>query len=116
MSKLQFGPVKRSRDVCDWVARDQVVLMAMRAFELALKQSTPPAGQQFLDADGPWSTRDQFASDLAFLFDAQLKSQAHVLGVDRGDFASQHRFWLINCGLSRPDGDTDVATTQTAAS
>jgi hypothetical protein len=103
MTEHQFQAPQRPQDCFDWITRETVTMLVARAFELACREAHPPHGERFIDLNGGWSTRAAFASDLARFFEWQLKTEAHLLGVDGGEFEGEFAAWMRKRGLALPD-------------
>lgn len=66
--------------------------MALVAFETAVKASRPPVGERFVDSDGiGWASRQDFAQNVASVFELQVKAEAHRLGIGGDEYAAETR-------------------------
>jgi hypothetical protein len=120
MSGHTFRPELRAQDCLDWLTREDVARMSLQAFEMARNASRQPVGQRFVVDGQAWSSRDQFAEDLAFVFELQIKNEAHRLGIDRGEFLQQAatlQRWLRKSDRAIPSGEDnpEVSTTHPEA-
>lgn len=106
-------PETRPQDCWDWLTPEEVARMALIAYEMARKHSRPPAGERFRDVGGVWASREDFARNLAYLFELQVKSEAHGLGI--GDYADEAGRLLLWRGKAGRDPQRSVATTCTEA-
>ena len=110
MSEHTFLPEKRPQDCFDWLTREDVTRMAMRAFEVACAGCRAPAGTRFMDDDVAWQSRAGFAHDLAQAFGLQVKNEAHTLALDGGQFEADAAMWLR---WNAPAASPDASTTRT---
>lgn len=103
-TRHEFPPEKIPSDCWDWITREDVTRHALAAFEMARRESFPPTGQRFLDADGcVWSGRETFAETLADCFAMRIKDMAHGYGF--GDFAPEAKrlnLWRQSANAGAP--------------
>jgi hypothetical protein len=65
----------------DWITPDEAVRMVVRAFAVARAQARPESGERFIDDGQAWSTREDFANNLATVFELQVKAVAYRAGI-----------------------------------
>lgn len=84
-------PENRPQDCWDWISPEEVTRMAMIAFQTARRNSRPPNGQRFVEEDMPYASREDFARNLALIFEVQIKTEAYSLGIGRACFEDEVR-------------------------
>lgn len=92
-----FEREMRPQDCYDWVTREHVTLLALRAFDLAKNSCKPDPGERFIrEIGGPtWSSRASFAETLSVVFDCAIKAEAYNLGIGDNEFEQDaHRYLL----------------------